>query len=225
MTKSLDYLSLGDLVCFKNNQLIAFNKPAGQAVQSKEKPDFHSMAEHYAKRRLYILHRIDQPATGIVLFARNKSAVVKISTQFKERSIKKTYLAVVDNKPIQEEQTIRHFLKKIQGINKSVIVNAEDKHGEEAILTYKHLASSDRYHLLVIDLHTGRHHQIRAQMAAMGCYIKGDVKYGFRRSNPDRSIHLHAWKMQLQHPVTQEIITIEAPLPEETLWSYFKKFL
>ena len=216
-------MKIGDLVLYKNNQLIALNKPIALPVQNDKTGDktLLDLAEIYTHSKLQLIHRLDRPASGVVLFAKNKKALAFLNLQFQERKIKKTYLAVVKNLPKEKEGKLIHFLIKNQNKNISFASNEEKPNSKKAELNYRHLASSDNYHLLEIELITGRHHQIRAQLAAIDCPIKGDVKYGFRRSNKDRSIHLHAWKLGFQHPITKKNVIIEAPLPEETVWKAF----
>ncbi|MEM8527512.1 MAG: RNA pseudouridine synthase [Bacteroidota bacterium] len=216
-------VQIGDLVLYKNNQLIAFNKPAGLAVQPDKTKDksLLALAEIYGKSKIQLLHRIDRPASGIVLFAKTQRATQSLNQQLQERTVKKTYLAVVKNKPSESNGTLIHFLKKLSKSKKSIAVEEGTAGAKRAELEYQVLASSEQYHLLEIALKTGRFHQIRAQLAAIDCPIKGDVKYGFRRSNNDRSIHLHAWKMTFQHPVTKQPENLTAPLPEDNLWQAF----
>jgi 23S rRNA pseudouridine1911/1915/1917 synthase len=215
---------IGDLVLYKNNQLIAFNKPLMLPVQPDKTGDksLLELSEMYCHSKLHMVHRIDRPASGVVLFAKNTSALTALHEQFRLREVCKTYLAVVQQAPAEPEGELQHFLLKNGRTNKTAIV-AEDTPGAQlSTLRYRHAGSSERYHLLEIELHTGRHHQIRAQLAAVGCPIKGDVKYGFRRSNPGGGIHLHAWKLSFRHPVSNEEVTITAPLPEDPVWDALK---
>ncbi len=216
--------NIGDWVIYKNNQLIAFNKPPGIPVQADKTGDksLHQLAEIYCKSKLYLIHRIDRPASGVVVFAKNKKAVGLLTDQFKQRTVRKTYLAVVKNKPPEEESTLRHFLIKNQKANKSEAREEEVPGSKVAELKYRTMGSSDHYHLLQLELLTGRHHQIRAQLAATGNPVKGDVKYGFRRSNKDRSIHLHAWKLSFKHPISQQLETLVAELPPDPVWDFFR---
>lgn len=179
------------------------------------------LAEIYTKSSVYLTHRIDRPASGLVLFAKTKGALAAINAQFQNRKIKKTYLAVVGKLPEPASGHLIHYLKKNGRLNKSFAADEGTAGAKKAELSYEHLDSIDNYHLLKIELHSGRHHQIRAQLATINAPIKGDVKYGFRRKNADRSIHLHAWQLDFQHPTTQEHIHLEAPLPEETVWQAF----
>jgi 23S rRNA pseudouridine1911/1915/1917 synthase len=215
---------IGDLVLYKNNQFIAFNKPANVPVQEDKTGDkpLLNLAEIYTHSKLNLIHRLDRPATGVILFAKTHGAQVSVNEQFKQKIVQKTYLAVVKDAPPQTEGTLVHFLRKNQKDNRSIATTEEVPNSKRAELHYKLLASSDNYHLLEIQLITGRHHQIRAQLSAIGCPVKGDTKYGFKRSNPDHSIHLHAWKLRFQHPVSNEMEEIVAPLPSgDPVWKAF----
>jgi 23S rRNA pseudouridine1911/1915/1917 synthase len=217
--------NIGDLVVYKNNQLIAFNKPTGLAVQEDKTADkaLINLGEIYCHSRLFPIHRIDRPASGAVLFAKNKNAAAHLSEQFKSAKIKKTYLAVVAKKPESETGELAHYLRKDGRNNKSIVSKEADNNTKLARLRYDYLESIDNYHLLSIELLTGRHHQIRAQLAAIGCPIKGDVKYGARRKNHDRSIHLHAWKLGFAHPITndqEEVVAL--PNMKDSVWRAFK---
>ena len=217
---------IGSLLLYKNNQLIAFNKPAGLPVQEDKTGDkaLVNLAEIYCKSKLDLIHRLDRPASGIVLFAKTAGALVSLNEQFRERQVEKTYLAAVHEKPLKEEDTLIHFLKKDARNNRTQAFEQTQPGSKRAELSYRYLGSTDHYHLLEIRLHTGRHHQVRAQLAAIGCPIKGDVKYGSRRGNRDRSIHLHAWKLRFRHPVSREWEEVVAPLPEEDpVWQAFHK--
>ncbi len=216
---------IGQMVCYKSNQFLAFNKPPGLAVQHKDQVDLYTMACAFAKRTLHIIHRIDQPVSGVVIFARNPKAAASINKQFKEGIIEKTYYAITEQKPEVREQTLVQYLVKNSRSNKSFVSEKPGKDAKEVSLSYTYLTSSDRYHLLQVHTQTGRHHQIRAQLSSIGCPIKGDVKYGARRKNKDRSIHLHAATLQFEHPVTQETIRIEADPPDEVLWNFFLTYL
>ncbi len=215
---------IGDWVLYKNNQLIAFNKPAGLPVQADKTGDksLLQLAEIYCKSKLYLIHRLDRPASGVVLFAKTKRAVSSLSDQFRERQVRKTYLAVVKEMPPEQEGVAQHFLQKNAKLNRSYTLAGDAGHGGKASeLKYRVLGSIDNYHLLEAQPLTGRHHQIRAQLSALGCPIKGDVKYGFRRGNRDRSIHLHAWKLAFRHPVSGETVELKAAPPEEVIWAAF----
>lgn len=219
-------LRIGDKVIYKNNQFIAFNKPAAMATQPDltDEVSLLNLAEIYTRAPLFLTHRIDRPASGVVLFAKTKRALQAINQQFKDRTIQKKYLAIVGNPPPETTGILHNQLIKNSKTNKTSAVNEENEKGVAAELRYQVLAKSEKYVLLEIDLITGRHHQIRAQLAAIGSPIKGDVKYGFKRGNKDRSIQLHAWKLSFIHPVSMEDVSIEAPLPSDPLWDYFKPF-
>lgn len=223
MKKSID-LQIGDLVLYKNNQLIAFNKPAGLAVQNDPTGEkcLLELAENYVQHPLNLIHRLDRPAGGVVLLAQNKKALANLNEQFRQRQVEKVYLAIVSERPPADEGQLRHFLKKDAKTNKALVSDTEAPGSQEAILNYRYRGSIEHYHLLEINLVTGRHHQIRAQLAAIGCPIKDDVKYGARRGNPQRSICLHAWKLSFNHPVSNERQTILAPPPDEPVWRAFE---
>ncbi len=214
------FLDVGRMIIHRSNQLIAFNKPPGLAVQGKEKPDLHQLANAYAKRRLYLVHRIDQPASGVVLMAKNKSAATEISKQFTIGKIKRSYWAVVKKRPKRDCGQLQFDLAFNRKHNKSY-VGQRDPRAKPSTLRYQYLCSSDHYHLLKVTIDSGRHHQIRAMLAHIGSPIKGDVKYGDRRSNTNRSIHLHAYQLEFKHPISQDPISIIAPVPDEVLWQYF----
>lgn len=219
---------IGDWVLYKNNQLIAFNKPGGIPAQADKTGDksLLQLAEIFTKSAVQLVHRLDRPASGIVLLSKTPKALANLNEQFRNRQVQKTYLAVVEAMPAEPKGRLEHWIWK-NGKNNRSTISTEKGHAdaEQAILEYQHLGSSERYHLLEVNLLTGRHHQIRAQLAAMGCIIKGDVKYGARRSNKDRSIHLHAWKLTFQHPVTQEKVTLTAPLPSDPVWDAMGAFV
>lgn len=214
---------IGDIVLYKNNQLVAFNKPAGLPVQADRTGDksLLDLAEIYGKSKSYLIHRIDRPVSGVVLLAKSKNALVKMTTQWKNKQVTKTYLAVVKNAPENPAGELVHYLKKDGRNNKSKVCEENATDAKKAVLTYKTIGSSDSYHLLEVQIETGRHHQIRAQLAAIGCPIKGDVKYGFKRNNADKSIHLHAWKLRFSHPISGKQEEVIAPLPDEVVWNAF----
>ena len=219
--------NIGELIIYKNNQLIAFAKAPLLAVQPDKTEDksLLDLAEIYCKSKLHLIHRLDRPASGVVLFAKNKKALAKLNEQFQERKVEKTYLAVVKEKPTSTSGELVHFLEKDAKRHKAIAHEDAIKNTKRAVLHYELLGSSDRYHLLEIKLITGRFHQIRAQLAAINNPIKGDVKYGFRRSNKDRSIHLHAWKLAFQHPVTKETVVLKTAPPDEVVWNAFKEII
>lgn len=219
-------------ILYEDNHLIVVNKAVGELVQGDETGD-RTLADDvkeylkvtYDKKGnvyLGIPHRLDRPTSGIVVYAKTEKALVRLNEMFRsEGGIRKTYWAVVDRRPPEDEGTLVHYIVRDSRLNKSTAYRNEVKGSRVAKLSYTLLASSDRYHLLSIELHTGRHHQIRAQLKAIGVHIKGDLKYGAERSNPDGGISLHARRITFIHPVKKEEITIVAPPPKDTLWSYF----
>ena len=219
---------IGALVLYKNNQLIAFNKPTGLPVQGDKTGDtaLSNLGEIYCKSKLFLIHRLDRPASGVTLFAKTPGALASLNEQFRLRQVEKVYLAAVQERPPKDEDTLVHYLKKNGRTNRTQVFDEEQAGSKKAELSYRYLGSTDYYHLLETRLHTGRHHQIRAQLAAIGCPIKGDVKYGAKRGNPGRSIHLHAWKLRFRHPVSGEWEEVVAPLPEEDpVWQAFRETL
>lgn len=170
---------------------------------------------------LHLVHRLDRPVSGLVIFALNPLVASDLNEKFKERKIRKIYHAVVGNKPEKDADTLMHHLRKDAKQNRSFAFNKALHHTQKAELNYRLIGSIERYHLLEIELLTGRHHQIRAQLAAIGSPVKGDVKYGFKRGNRDRSIHLHAAELSFAHPHTQEQVTFTAPPPEDNVWKAF----
>lgn len=221
-------------ILFEDNHIIIINKKAGQLVQGDKTGDISLLDEvkSYIKLKYSkpgnvfagLVHRIDRPTSGIVIFAKTSKALTRLTEMIKKREIKKTYWAVVKKNEIPETQRLVHYLKKNEKNNKAIIFNTSSAQSgsKEAILTYKIIKRSDHYLLLEIDLETGRHHQIRAQLSAIKCPIKGDLKYGADRSNSDGSIHLLARKIEFIHPIKKEKIVLEAPVPEnDNLWKSF----
>lgn len=218
-------------ILFEDNHLIIINKLPGELVQGDETGDvtLADKIKEYLKITynkpgnvyLGIPHRLDRPTSGIVVYTKTEKALIRLNEAFKGSSVKKTYWAVVDNMPKKSESTLIHYIVRNSANNKSVAYPKEIKGSKLAKLDYKVIGKSDKYYLLEIALHTGRHHQIRAQLAAIGLHIKGDLKYGFPRSNPDGGIHLHARKIVFTHPVKKEELTIIAPPPHDTVWDYF----
>ncbi len=222
-------------VLYEDNHIIAINKKVSDIVQGDKTGD-RTLADDvkdYIKAKynkagevfLGITHRIDRPTSGIVLFARTSKALSRLNEMFKEKDIQKTYWAVVGNRPPKTEDTLKHYLVRNEKQNKSYPYDKLVPNSKEAISTYKLIAESERYFLLEVDIQTGRHHQIRCQLAKIGCAIKGDLKYGFPRSNPDGGIHLHARKITFIHPVKKEEITIVANPPKDNLWDEFLRKL
>ncbi|NJY62961.1 RNA pseudouridine synthase [Salinimicrobium sp. CDJ15-81-2] len=216
------------LVLYEDNHLIIVNKRPGDIVQGDKTGDIplSEVVKEYIKIKydkpgnvyLGVVHRLDRPTSGIVLFAKTSKALPRLNKLFKEKDAKKTYWAIVKNTPPKQEDTLVHYMKRNPKQNKSYAHIKEVPDSKEAILDYRVLKSLNNYFLLEVDLQTGRHHQIRSQMSAIGCPIKGDLKYGFDRSNKDGSIHLHARKLIFEHPVKKEKMEIIAPLPKDPLW-------
>lgn len=216
-------------VLYEDNHLIIVNKRAGDIVQGDKTGDkpLSEVVKSYIKDKyqkpgnvyLGVAHRLDRPTTGVVVFAKTSKALPRLNKIFAEKDAKKTYWALVKQLPPKTEDTLVHWLRKNPKNNKSTAYNKEIAEGKKAILHYKILKELDRYYLLEIELETGRHHQIRSQLSSIGCPIKGDLKYGFDRSNPDASISLHARGLSFIHPVSNKKIDVEAPLPEDPLWN------
>jgi 23S rRNA pseudouridine1911/1915/1917 synthase len=224
---------LEDNVLFEDNHIIIINKQPSQIVQGDKTGDkpLSDIVKNYLKVKYHkagdvflgVVHRLDRPVSGAVIFARTSKSLTRLNALIKERNIHKTYWAVVKNKPPQERDTLINFLHRDETKNKSFITDEKTRNAQKASLSYKVLGSSDNYYLLEIDLETGRHHQIRAQLAGIGCPIKGDLKYGYPRSNSDASIHLHARKLSFIHPVTLQSLTIIASTPNDPVWNYFNQ--
>lgn len=221
----------GISILYEDNHIIAVNKPAGLLVQGDHTGDItlDRLVKDYIRQDkgkpgeafLGIVHRIDRPVSGVVLFAKTSKALVRLNKMFAEREVNKVYWAVVVSRPEMESGTLVHWLRKNEEKNISKAFNKEERHTKRCELGYRMLASSDNYALLEVLPKTGRHHQIRAQLGKIGCSIKGDLKYGSPRSNPDGSIHLHARRLEFEHPVRKEQMTITAPTPSENLWKVF----
>ncbi len=215
-------------VLHEDNHLILVNKRVGDIVQGDKTGDkpLSDVVKEYIKDKynkpgevfLGVVHRLDRPTTGIVVFARTSKALSRMNELFSNRETHKTYWAIVKNKPINSEDTLVHFLKRNEKNNTSKAHHKEVPESKLASLDYKIIATLQNYFALEINLHTGRHHQIRAQLSAIGSPIKGDLKYGFDRSNPDGGIHLHARKLVFMHPVTKENIIIIAATPKDVIW-------
>ena len=231
MIQGLDYSEIE--VLYEDNHIIVVNKSASDIVQGDKTGDVtmpdkikEFLKEKYNKPGNVfcgVVHRLDRPTSGVVVFAKTSKALTRLNEQFRDKSTKKTYWAVVEQEPKEKLGTLVHYLKKNEKQNKSYASLTETPGSKKASLEYKLIAKSDKYFLLEIELHTGRHHQIRVQLSTIGCIIKGDVKYGARRSNTDGSIHLHARFLELHHPTTKELIKITAPVPNEPLWQWFEK--
>jgi 23S rRNA pseudouridine1911/1915/1917 synthase len=222
-------------ILYEDNHLIAINKRSSDLSQGDKTGDVPVEAEvkkyiavKYKKKGdvfLGLVHRLDRPVSGVMLFARTSKALERLNEIFRQRQVRKVYLAIVMQRPPEDNATIRHYLKKNENQNKSIAYESFVKGSKEADLSYKILGRSERYYLLEVELHSGRHHQIRVQLAKIGSPVKGDLKYGFPRSNEDGSIGLHAYKLEFVHPVRGEKVTIEAPLPEGDIWPLFKNLL
>ncbi|MCQ2333441.1 MAG: RluA family pseudouridine synthase [Paludibacteraceae bacterium] len=219
-------------ILYEDNHIIAVSKTCNEIVQGDKTGDepLSEKVKAYIKAKynkpgevfLGVTHRLDRPTSGVVLFARTSKALTRLNAMFSSHEqIRKTYWAIVQNAPRESEGRLEHYLVRREALNKSFIAKSTDKDAKRAVLTYRTLAHSDRYTLLEINLETGRHHQIRCQLAAIGCPIKGDLKYGARRSNQDGGICLHARQIEFVHPVSHEHITITAPVPNDTLWCAF----
>ncbi len=216
-------------VLHEDNHIIVVNKRVGDIVQGDKTGDkpLSEVVKEYIKDKynkpgdvfLGVVHRLDRPTTGIVMFARTSKALERLNKMFSERETQKTYWAVVKNKPPKQEDNLVHFLKRNPQNNTSKAHLKEVPESKKASLDYKIISELKNYFALEINLHTGRHHQIRSQLSAIGSPIKGDLKYGFDRSNPDGGIHLHARKLKFVHPVTKESIEIIAPTPNDVIWN------
>ena len=215
-------------VIHEDNHLIVVNKRVGDIVQGDKTGDkpLSEVVKEYIKDKynkpgevfLGVVHRLDRPTTGIVVFARTSKALPRMNELFSNRATQKTYWAVVKNKPVKSQDKLVHYIKRNEKNNTSKAHLNEVPDSKLASLEYKIIKELTNYTALEIELHTGRHHQIRAQLAAIGSPIKGDLKYGFDRSNPDGGIHLHARKLCFTHPVSKEAITIIAPTPDDVIW-------
>lgn len=220
-------------ILYEDNHLIAVNKPAGilsQGDKTGDKVLADYVKEYIVKKYnkpgeafLGVIHRLDRPVSGVVLLAKTSKALSRMNEQFKTREVQKTYWAIVEQQPKEPQATLVHWLKKNEEKNKSQAFPKEINGSLRCELEYEYKGSSDKYHLLEVKPHTGRHHQIRVQLSAIGCIIKGDLKYGAKRSNPDGSISLHARKLEFIHPVKkEETIIITAPVPNDAIWTFFE---
>ncbi|NCQ14358.1 MAG: RluA family pseudouridine synthase [Flavobacteriales bacterium] len=215
-------------ILFEDNHIVVVNKRAGDIVQGDktgDKPLSDVVKEYIAEKYnkpgnvyLGVVHRLDRPTTGLVMFAKTSKVLPRLNALFVSKDITKTYWAIVKKQPEKQQDTLIHWLKKNPKNNKSYVYHQEIKDSKKAVLHYRILKKLDRYFLLEIALETGRHHQIRAQLAHIGCPIKGDLKYGFDRSNDDGSIHLHARHITFIHPVKKTPVEITADLPNDIIW-------
>ena len=219
-------------VLHEDNHIIIVNKRVGDIVQGDKTGDkpLNEVVKAYLKEKhnkpgnvyLGVVHRLDRPTSGIVLFSKTSKALPRLNKLFQQKDAKKTYWAVVKNRPPKDQDKLVHYLKRNPKQNKSFAHKNEVPDSKKAILEYRILKELDNYFLLEVDLKTGRHHQIRSQLSAIGCSIKGDLKYGFDRSNKDAGIHLHARKLEFIHPVKREPIIVIAEVPDESLWQACK---
>ncbi len=224
-----DIDNIQDRIIYEDNHLLVINKLPSEIVQEDKTGD-KSLLERlkdWIKKRdnkpgnvfLEVIHRIDRPVSGLVMFAKTSKALSKFNELLREGKIKKTYLAIVQNKPPKDKDILEHYIVRNTQLNKSKAFIKEVKNSKKAILLYEVIAKSDRYYLLKIDLITGRHHQIRAQLAAIQCPIKGDIKYGYPRTNPGGFIHLHSYQLEFEHPIKKEMIHLKCkPFFDDVLW-------
>jgi 23S rRNA pseudouridine1911/1915/1917 synthase len=220
------------IVLYEDNHLIAINKRPGDLVQGDKTGDLplSDWVKQYIKKKynkpgevfLGTVHRLDRPTSGIVIFAKTSKALERMNKMFREKDIDKTYWALVKNKPSKTKDRLEDFLVKDPKTNKSKVTSEKTSNSKKAVLNYCIRQTLNNYYLLEINLETGRHHQIRTQLAAIGCPIKGDLKYGFPRSNKDAGISLHARQIDFIHPVKKEPLKIVAPCPKDTLWDLCK---
>ncbi len=218
-------------IIYEDNHIIIVNKRPSEIVQGDKTGDepLSERVKEYIKKKykkpgdvfLGVVHRLDRPVSGIVIFARTSKALTRLNDMLREKQIKKTYWAVSANLPPDETGHLTNFLVRDQKKNKSFVTKERKMGAKKAELIYTHIKGSDKYHLMEVELLTGRHHQIRVQLAHIGCPIRGDVKYGAQRTNKDASIHLHAKKIEFLHPVKKGIIQLEADPPDDPLWNYF----
>ena len=220
------------IVVYEDNHIIVVNKTSSEIVQGDKTGDtpLSEMVKQYLKEKynkpgnvfIGVTHRLDRPVSGLVVFAKTSKALPRLNEMFRNGEVKKTYWAIVKECPKETEGELVHYLVRNEKQNKSYAYDKEVKNSKKAVLHYKLIGHSQNYYLLEVDLKTGRHHQIRCQLAKMGCPIKGDLKYGFPRSNPDGSICLHARRVRFIHPVSKEMIQLTAPVPEGNLWNGFE---
>ena len=218
-------------ILYEDNHLIIVNKLPSEIIQGDKTGDtpLSETVKEYIKSKYQkpgnvftgVIHRIDRPVSGAVVFARTGKALTRMNELVKNRELKKIYWAIVQKRPLETKAELKHYLVRNRKKNKSFAYNKPVSESKEGILSYKLIGESDKYFLLKIDLKTGRHHQIRAQLAAIGCPIKGDLKYGSPRSNKDASISLHARSVEFTHPVKKEVVRVIAPPPKDALWDFF----
>ncbi|NLL28107.1 MAG: RluA family pseudouridine synthase [Bacteroidales bacterium] len=226
---------LKNRILYEDNHIIVVVKLHGEISQGDKTNDvtLPDLIKDYIKKKynkpgnvfLGVVHRLDRPVGGVMVFAKTSKALKRLNAEFSNKTARKTYLAITCAKPNPEQNKIKHFLEKNEKLNKSFVSDKSSAKSKEAILRYKWLGDSDKYSLVEIELLTGRHHQIRAQMAHIGCVIKGDLKYGAKRSNPDGNLSLLAWKLSIKHPISNNEMFFTAPLPQEQPWIELSKFL
>lgn len=219
-------------IVYEDNHLIIVYKHSGEIVQGDKTGDVPLsedvkcyLKEKYQKPGnvfLGVVHRLDRPVAGLVVFAKTSKALTRLNKMFRDGEVHKTYWAITKNLPPQSEGTLTHWLVRNEKQNKSYAYDHEVPHSKKSILKYRLIGQSDHYCLLEVNLMTGRHHQIRCQLAHMGCPIKGDLKYGAQRSNPDGSICLLAHHVEFVHPVSKQLISFDSPLPEDKLWQVWE---
>ena len=215
-------------VIYEDNHIIVVNKESGEIVQGDKTGDtpLSDCVKDYLKRKyqkpgnvfLGVVHRLDRPVSGLVVFAKTSKALSRLNEMFRKGEVHKTYWAIVKNAPKEPSGRLTHWICRNEKQNKSYAYNSEVSGSKKAVLDYRLLASGDNYHILEIRLLTGRHHQIRCQLSAMGSPIRGDLKYGALRSNPDGSISLLSRHVEFVHPVSKELVSLDAPLPKDNLW-------
>lgn len=220
-------------VLYEDNHIIVVNKNCTEIVQGDKTGDkpLSEMVQEYLKEKyakpgnvfIGVTHRLDRPVSGLVVFAKTSKALSRLNEMFRTHNLTKRYWAIVKNMPPKDEELLTHYLVRNERMNKTFVYEKQVKDAKLSKLSYKVIAKSENYYLLEIDLMTGRHHQIRSQLAHIGCPIKGDLKYGFDRSNKDGGISLHARNIKFIHPVSQKEIDIVAPVPDDTLWKAFEK--
>ena len=227
--------SLAKRILFEDNHVLVVNKLPSEIVQGDKTGDepLPELIKRFLKDKYQkpgnvfcgVVHRLDRPTSGVVVFAKTSKALERLNGQFRDKETNKTYWAIVEQIPQELKGTLTDYLKKNEAQNKSYVVNASVAGAKRAVMHYRHLASSDNYHLMEVKIETGRHHQIRVQLSKMGCIIKGDLKYGAKRANSDASIGLHARSLTFTHPTTKEEMTFVANPPEDAVWNFFLKKL
>ena len=215
-------------ILYEDNHIIIVNKASGEIVQGDKTGDkpLVEILKDFIKERdskpgnvfMGVVHRLDRPVSGVVVFAKTSKALSRLNAMFASGDVHKTYWAITRNRPAEPQAELRHWIKSVERNNKSYASPTPSKDAKEARLAYKLIASSDRYYLLQVRLMTGRKHQIRVQLSSVGCPVKGDLKYGDKRSNPDGSISLHSRNIKFVHPVSGKEIDVTAPVPDDTLW-------